>query len=168
MNRHDAYIRLEPEGVRTPVVLDSPHSGTVYPEDFRPAVPMSALRRAEDAFVDELYACGPRHGATLIAARFPRSYVDPNRSLLDVDGDVLVVSQFTLFADIRRGRRPGFTDAASPALAKVLWLRVAAGLEVEGVQRVELGEFGAGMDVELVNDGPFTIWLDTADRGAPA
>jgi D-tyrosyl-tRNA(Tyr) deacylase len=91
-----------------------------------------------------------------------------NRSLLDVDGEVLVVSQFTLYADIRRGRRPGFTDAASPALAKVLWLRVAAGLEVEGVKRVELGEFGAEMDVELVNDGPFTIWLDTADRGATA
>ena len=91
-----------------------------------------------------------------------------NRSLLDVDGEVLVVSQFTLYADIRRGRRPGFTGAASPALAKVLWLRVAAGLEVEGVKRVELGEFGAEMAVELVNDGPFTIWLDTADRSASA
>ncbi len=91
-----------------------------------------------------------------------------NRSLLDVDGEVLVVSQFTLYADIRRGRRPGFTGAASPALAKVLWLRVAAGLEVEGVKRVELGEFGAEMAVELVNDGPFTIWLDTADRTASA
>jgi D-tyrosyl-tRNA(Tyr) deacylase len=89
-----------------------------------------------------------------------------NRSLLDVDGEALVVSQFTLYADTRRGRRPGFTDAASPALAKVLWLRVAAGMEVEGVDRVELGEFGAGMEVDLVNDGPFTIWLDTADRGA--
>jgi D-tyrosyl-tRNA(Tyr) deacylase len=91
-----------------------------------------------------------------------------NRSLLDVDGEVLVVSQFTLYADIRRGRRPGFTGAASPALAKVLWLRVAAGLEVEGVKRVELGEFGAEMAVELVNDGPFTIWLDTADRATSA
>jgi D-tyrosyl-tRNA(Tyr) deacylase len=91
-----------------------------------------------------------------------------NRSLLDVDGEALVVSQFTLYADIRRGRRPGFTDAASPALAKVLWLRVAAGMEVEGVKRVELGEFGAEMDGELGNDGPFTIWLDTADRGGPA
>lgn len=89
-----------------------------------------------------------------------------NRSLLDVDGEALVVSQFTLYADTRRGRRPGFTDAASPALAKVLWLRVAAAMEIEGVKRVELGEFGAEMDVELVNDGPFTIWLDTADRGA--
>ena len=65
-----------------------------------------------------------------------------NRSLLDVDGEALVVSQFTLYADIRRGRRPGFTGAASPALAKVLWLRVAAGMDVEGVKRVELGEFG--------------------------
>lgn len=90
-----------------------------------------------------------------------------NRSLLDIDGEALVVSQFTLHADIRRGRRPGFTGAASPALARVLWLRVAAGMEVEGVKRVELGEFGAEMDVELVNDGPFTIWLDTADRSAP-
>ncbi len=88
-----------------------------------------------------------------------------NRSLLDVDGEALVVSQFTLYADTRRGRRPGFTDAATPALAKVLWLRVAASMEVEGVKGIELGEFGAEMDVELVNDGPFTIWLDTADRG---
>jgi D-tyrosyl-tRNA(Tyr) deacylase len=89
-----------------------------------------------------------------------------NRSLLDIDGEALVVSQFTLYADTRRGRRPGFTDAAAPAVAKVLWLRVAAVMEVEGVRRVELGEFGAEMDVELVNDGPFTIWLDTADRAA--
>ncbi len=86
-----------------------------------------------------------------------------NRSLLDVDGEALVVSQFTLYADTRRGRRPGFTAAASPGLARVLWLRVASSIEVQGV-RTELGEFGAEMDVELVNDGPFTIWLDTADR----
>jgi len=86
-----------------------------------------------------------------------------NRSLLDVDGEALIVSQFTLYADTRRGRRPGFTDAATPAIAKVLWLRVAAAMEVEGV-RTQLGEFGAEMAVELVNDGPFTIWLDTADR----
>jgi D-tyrosyl-tRNA(Tyr) deacylase len=88
-----------------------------------------------------------------------------NRSLLDVDGEALVVSQFTLYADTSRGRRPGFTRAAPPALARVLWLRVAAGMEVAGVRRVALGEFGAEMQVELVNDGPFTIWLDTADRG---
>lgn len=86
-----------------------------------------------------------------------------NRSLLDTGGEALVVSQFTLYADTRRGRRPGFTDAADPAIAKVLWQRVAAGIEAMGV-RMGLGEFGAGMAVELVNDGPFTIWLDTADR----
>lgn len=86
-----------------------------------------------------------------------------NRSLLDVGGEALVVSQFTLFADTRRGRRPGFTDAAPPDDAAVLWRRFASGVEAQGV-RVALGEFGAEMDVELVNRGPFTIWLDTADR----
>ncbi len=86
-----------------------------------------------------------------------------NRSLLDVGGEALVVSQFTLFADTRRGRRPGFTDAASPDLAIELWRRFAAGIEARGV-RTGLGEFGAEMAVDLVNDGPFTIWLDTADR----
>ena len=86
-----------------------------------------------------------------------------NRSLLDTGGEALVVSQFTLYADTRRGRRPGFTDAAPPDLARALWLRVAAGIEAQGVP-TGLGEFGAEMAVELVNDGPFTIWLETADR----
>jgi D-tyrosyl-tRNA(Tyr) deacylase len=84
-----------------------------------------------------------------------------NRSLLDAGGEALVVSQFTLYADTRRGRRPGFTDAADPDLAKALWRRVAAGVEARGV-RTELGEFGAEMEVELVNDGPFTIWLESS------
>jgi D-tyrosyl-tRNA(Tyr) deacylase len=86
-----------------------------------------------------------------------------NRSLLDVGGEALVVSQFTLYADTRRGRRPGFTDAAAPDVAVELWRRVAAGIEAQGV-RTALGEFGAEMSVELVNEGPFTIWLDTTDR----
>jgi N-formylglutamate deformylase len=71
------------------LVLDSPHSGTDYPEDFRPAVALDVLRQAEDSFVDELFASGPAHGATLIAARFPRSYIDANRSLLDIDASLL-------------------------------------------------------------------------------
>ena len=75
----------------------------------------------------------------------------------------LVVSQFTLYADTSRGRRPGFTDAAPPELAAELWGRFAAAIEGQGV-RVALGRFGAEMAVELVNDGPFTIWLDTAVR----
>ena len=86
-----------------------------------------------------------------------------NRSLLETGGEMLVVSQFTLYADTRRGRRPGFTDAAPPDVAEMLWRRFAAAVEAQGV-RVGLGRFGAGMAVELVNDGPFTIWLDTADR----
>jgi N-formylglutamate deformylase len=85
----DAFTLTRPNGAHVPLVLDSPHSGTFYPEDFRPDVPMEELRRAEDGFVDELYAAGPALGATLIAATFPRSYIDPNRSLLDVDTSLL-------------------------------------------------------------------------------
>jgi D-tyrosyl-tRNA(Tyr) deacylase len=87
-----------------------------------------------------------------------------NRSLLDVAGAALVVSQFTLFADTRRGRRPGFTGAALPDLAERLYLRFAEALRGLGIE-VATGRFGAEMEVELVNDGPFTIWLDTAERG---
>ncbi len=86
-----------------------------------------------------------------------------NRSLLDTGGEVLVVSQFTLYADTRRGRRPGFTSAAPPDLAERLYLRFAGALGQLGV-RTATGRFGAEMQVELVNDGPFTIWLDTDER----
>jgi D-aminoacyl-tRNA deacylase len=83
-----------------------------------------------------------------------------NRSLLDVGGSALVVSQFTLYADTRRGRRPGFVGAAPPELAERLYERFATALRGLGV-KVATGRFGAEMAVELVNDGPFTIWLDT-------
>jgi D-tyrosyl-tRNA(Tyr) deacylase len=86
-----------------------------------------------------------------------------NRSLLDVGGAALIVSQFTLYADTRRGRRPGFTDAALPELAIPCYERFCAAVEAAGVT-VARGRFGAEMAVELVNDGPFTIWLDTDDR----
>ena len=86
-----------------------------------------------------------------------------NLSLIDVGGSVLLVSQFTLYADTRRGRRPGFTGAAAPELAERLYLRVAAALRALGVE-VATGRFGEVMAVELVNDGPFTIWLDTAEH----
>jgi D-tyrosyl-tRNA(Tyr) deacylase len=84
-----------------------------------------------------------------------------NLSLVDVGGAVLVVSQFTLYADTRRGRRPGFTGAAAPELAERLYLRFADALRALDVP-VAMGRFGSVMEVELVNDGPFTIWLDTA------
>ncbi len=86
-----------------------------------------------------------------------------NLSLVDTGGAALVVSQFTLYADTRRGRRPGFTGAAAPELAERLYLRFAEALRELGIT-VAIGRFGSVMEVELVNDGPFTIWLDTADR----
>ncbi len=89
-----------------------------------------------------------------------------NRAILDAGGEALVVSQFTLYADTSRGRRPGFTRAAPPAVAERLYLRVADGLRRDGVARVATGRFGAEMAVELVNDGPFTIWLDTDEKSA--
>ena len=96
-----------------------------------------------------------------------RIFDDPegrtNLSILDVGGGALIVSQFTLYADTRRGRRPGFTRAAAPELAERLYLRFAETFRSLGVL-VATGRFGAVMEVELVNDGPFTIWLDTAER----
>lgn len=83
-----------------------------------------------------------------------------NLSLRDVGGGALVISQFTLFADVRRGRRPGFTGAATPERAAPLIERVMDELRALGVP-VQGGRFGAHMKVELVNDGPVTIQLDT-------
>jgi D-tyrosyl-tRNA(Tyr) deacylase len=90
-----------------------------------------------------------------------------NRSIVEVNGSALVVSQFTLYADTSRGRRPGFTDAGPPELAERLYRRFAAELRSAGIADVELGQFGSEMRVELVNDGPFTLWLDTAGSGKP-
>jgi len=86
-----------------------------------------------------------------------------NLALGEIGGAVLVVSQFTLYADTRRGRRQGFSGAAPPDHAEAIYRRFCLALERTGTQ-VERGRFGAPMDVELVNDGPFTIWLDSADR----
>ena len=86
-----------------------------------------------------------------------------NRSVLDVGGEALVVSQFTLSADTRKGNRPSFIGAAAPPLAKALYQRFCARLGQEGVP-VSTGEFAAQMAVALVNDGPVTIWLDTQAR----
>lgn len=86
-----------------------------------------------------------------------------NLSALEVGGGVLVVSQFTLYADARKGRRPSFIDAAPPPIASPLVDYFAERLRAEGITRVEMGVFGAMMMVEILNDGPVTIWLDSAD-----
>jgi D-aminoacyl-tRNA deacylase len=82
-----------------------------------------------------------------------------NLAIADVDGEALVVSQFTLYADTRKGRRPSFVYAADPEEAAELVEALAAALEARGL-KVARGVFGAEMEVELVNDGPFTMWLD--------
>lgn len=89
-----------------------------------------------------------------------------NRSLVDVDGEVLVVSQFTLYADARRGNRPSFTDAARPEVAIPLY-EYFCELAKHDVHHVGRGVFGAQMQVTLVNDGPVTIWLDTNELSRP-
>ncbi len=83
-----------------------------------------------------------------------------NCSLIEVGGEMLVVSQFTLYADTSHGRRPSFIRAAPPELAEALYERFAAAVEARGVT-VARGVFGAEMQIELVNDGPMTIWLDS-------
>ena len=110
----------------------------------------------DDAEEDARYVAGKVAGM--------RIFSDPegkfNLSLADVGGAVLLVSQFTLYADTRRGRRPSFTDAAPPELAEALVDRCAQLLRSEGVH-VETGRFRAHMKVQLLNDGPVTVLLET-------
>lgn len=87
-----------------------------------------------------------------------------NLSVRDIGGAALVVSQFTLAADTSRGNRPGFSSAAPPADGERLYRYFSDRLRAEGLA-VENGEFGADMAVSLLNDGPVTIWMDSADRG---
>ena len=87
-----------------------------------------------------------------------------NLSIGEVGGSALVVSQFTLYADTRRGRRPSFIGAAGPVVGERLYEVFCEILASNGIH-VEQGRFGAEMDVELVNDGPFTVWLDSVELG---
>jgi len=80
---------LRPAQGALPIVIDSPHSGTAYPADFGYSAPFELLRRGEDLYVDRLYANAPQHGATFVAANFPRAYIDPNRLLADIDEALL-------------------------------------------------------------------------------
>jgi D-tyrosyl-tRNA(Tyr) deacylase len=86
-----------------------------------------------------------------------------NRSLEDVKGSLLVVSQFTLYGDCRKGRRPSFTEAAPPELAERIYNSFVSAVRAAGVP-VATGRFRAHMELSLRNDGPVTLWIDTADR----
>src|SRR5205814_1650765 len=92
---------------------------------------------------------------------FPDDAGKMNRSVLDIGGAVLVVSQFTLYGDARQGRRPAFTGALEPVAAKALYEQSIEAFRTIGVANVAAGEFAADMQVELVNDGPVTILLDS-------
>lgn len=85
----DVLVRNDPVGLRLPVLFDSPHSGTCYPPDFLFTCPLPLLRQAEDTYVEELFAAAPEHGATLLCALFPRSYIDVNRAIDDIPPGLL-------------------------------------------------------------------------------
>ena len=116
---------------------------------------------------------GVRHGdtpadsATLAAKTlklriFPDDRDRMHHSVTDIDGSILVISQFTLYADTRKGLRPGFNDAAEPTLATECYEAYIRALRTEiGAERVQTGQFGADMSVEIINDGPVTIELTT-------
>lgn len=111
-------------------------------------------------------ACDQLAAVQRLAARVARLRVFPDadgrfdRSLLDISGSALVVSQFTLYGDTSRGNRPSMSSAAAPAVARPIYEAFCAALSLEGVHPVERGVFGASMQVELVNDGPVTLVLE--------
>ena len=124
----DAYLRHDPVGATIALVLDSPHSGEIYPADFNHAPPRDLVRRAEDTHVARLWRAAPSVGATLIEAQFPRSYIDANRSLADIDAallsdtwpEPLVPSRKTeqgigLVWRVARGGTPMYADKLSSA-----------------------------------------------------
>nr|WP_308217637.1 N-formylglutamate amidohydrolase [Paenalcaligenes niemegkensis] len=88
-NDFSPYVLTQPAEGTLPLMCDSPHSGVTYPRDFKSRLPASVLRSGEDTYVDELWSSLPAFGATLLAANFPRSYIDPNRAETDIDPDIL-------------------------------------------------------------------------------
>lgn len=88
-----------------------------------------------------------------------------NFSVKDIDADILLVSQFTLYANVKKGNRPSFTDSASPSIAIPLYQQMIKALEEKLEKPIQTGEFGADMKIDLLNDGPVTISIDTQQYG---
>lgn len=87
-----------------------------------------------------------------------------NKAIQDIDGGIIVVSQFTLFASTKKGNRPGFTRSAKPKIAMPLYEKFVSRLSIDAAREIQTGEFGADMKVNLINDGPVTIIIDTKDK----
>ena len=87
-----------------------------------------------------------------------------NLALKDIEGELLIISQFTLYATTRKGNRPSFTDSAPPSVAVPLYEKFISDFQLLGIKKVATGQFGADMKVELLNDGPVTIMIDSKDR----
>jgi D-tyrosyl-tRNA(Tyr) deacylase len=88
-----------------------------------------------------------------------------NKSVIDTQGEIVLVSQFTLFANTKKGNRPSFTDSAKPKIAIPIYKDLIKQLEVDLMKSIQKGEFGADMKISLINDGPVTICIDTKNRG---
>ena len=87
-----------------------------------------------------------------------------NKSVIDIKGEIMVISQFTLFASTKKGNRPGYTEAASPSLANELYEQFLVEIQKLIPQKIETGKFGADMKIQLINDGPVTIIIDTKNK----
>lgn len=127
---------------------------------------IARIERGALVFVGVERGDGPAQAATtarrIAALRFFPDRTPMDRTLHDVGGACLIVSQFTLAASLRKGNRPSFTNAEDPERAEALYLQVAAALRATGLS-VETGRFGADMQIELVNDGPVTFVLEVRD-----
>jgi N-formylglutamate deformylase len=153
-------VLREPVGSRLPLVCDSPHSGTWYPPDFGAAVPLARLRQGEDTHIDTLWADAPAHGATLIAANFPRTYIDPNRSLADLD-PVLLDGPWHAPLTPGEKSRLGYglvwsrVDAATPVYDRRLTVSEVQG-RIERCWRPYHTALQAGIDAAVHNFG--AVW----------
>ena len=95
---------------------------------------------------------------------FPDEKAQMNKNIIDVNGDILVVSQFTLFASTKKGNRPSFLFSGKPDFSKIMYFKFVNDLEIKTGKKVKTGRFGANMKVSLINDGPVTINIDTKNK----